>query len=46
MEVVAKLGEFLVEDDFFTKGRTLKNLGLEHMSRETFMNYIETGNRQ
>ncbi len=46
MEVVAKLGEYLVEDDFFTKGRTLKNLGLEHMSRETFMNYIETGNRQ
>ncbi len=45
MELVARLGEFLVEEDFFASGRTLKNLGLEGMSREEFMNYVETGNR-
>lgn len=45
MELIARLGEYLVEEDFFTTGRTLKNLGLEDMSRSDLMNYIETGNR-
>jgi opine dehydrogenase len=45
MEVIARLGEYLVEEDFFATGRTLKNLGLEDMSRSDLMNYIETGNR-
>ena len=45
MELVAKLGEYLLEMDFFTTGRTLKNLGLEGMSAEDFQNYIETGRR-
>ncbi|MCG6931373.1 MAG: NAD/NADP octopine/nopaline dehydrogenase family protein [Desulfofustis sp.] len=45
MELIARLGCYLVEEDFFAKGRTLKNLGLEHMSKKQFMDYIETGNR-
>ena len=45
MELVAKLGEYLLEMDFFATGRTLKNLGLEGMSVEDFQNYIETGRR-
>lgn len=45
MEVVAKLGEYLLEEDFFATGRTLKNLGLEGMSVEDFEKYLETGNR-
>jgi opine dehydrogenase len=45
MELVAKLGEYLLEMDFFATGRTLKNLGLEGMSAEDFQNYIETGSR-
>lgn len=45
MELVAKLGEYLLEEDFFTTGRTLKNLGLEGMSAKDFQQYLETGNR-
>jgi hypothetical protein len=45
MELVAKLGEYLLEEDFFATGRTLKNLGLEGMSAKDFQQYLETGNR-
>ncbi|NNF47184.1 MAG: NAD(P)-binding domain-containing protein [Desulfofustis sp.] len=45
MEVVARLGEYLVDEDFFATGRTLKNLGLEDMSRSDLISYVETGNR-
>jgi opine dehydrogenase len=45
MELVAKLGEYLLEEDFFSTGRTLKNLGLEGMSAKDFQQYLETGNR-
>ena len=45
MELVAKLGEHLLEEDFFATGRTLKNLGLEGMSAKDFQQYLETGNR-
>jgi opine dehydrogenase len=45
MEVIAKLGGYLVDEDFFTTGRTLKNLGVEGMSRDDLMTFIETGER-
>lgn len=45
MEVIARLGEYLVDEDFFATGRTLKNLGLEDMSRSDLMSFVETGNR-
>ena len=43
MELIAKLGEYLLEEDFYTTGRTLKNLGLAGMSPKDFQHYIETG---
>ncbi len=45
MELVANLGGYLLEEDFFATGRTLKNLGLEDMSAQQFQHYLETGDR-
>jgi opine dehydrogenase len=45
MELVAKLGQYLLQEDFFTTGRTLKNLGVEGMSPAEFAHYIETGEK-
>lgn len=45
MELVAKLGQHLLGEDFFTNGRTLKNLGIEGISGKEFMHYIETGEK-
>ncbi len=45
MELMARLGEYLLEEDFFATGRTLSNLGLEGMSPKEFAHYIETGER-
>lgn len=43
MEVVAKLGQYLLKEDFFRTGRTLENLGLADMTPEAFARYVETG---
>ena len=43
MAVVAELGQYLLNEDFFVTGRTLENLGLENMTSETFIDFIETG---
>jgi opine dehydrogenase len=46
MEVVAKLGQYLLKDDcFLSNGRTLKNLGVENMNPEQFVRFIQTGKR-
>ncbi len=43
MAVVAELGQYLLNEDFFVTGRTLENLGLQNMTSETFMDFINTG---
>lgn len=43
MDAVARLGSFLLKEDFFSTGRTLENMGLAYMTPETFVRYIETG---
>ena len=43
MELIAKLGEYLLDEAFFETGRTLKNLGINNMSPEELNHYIETG---
>lgn len=45
METIAKLGEFLLGEDFFSNGRTLESLGLANMSVEDFDLYLLTGER-
>ena len=43
MELIARLGGYLLEEDFFESGRTLQRLGLEDMSGEEIMAFVETG---
>ncbi|CAB5138268.1 NAD/NADP octopine/nopaline dehydrogenase [Olavius algarvensis associated proteobacterium Delta 3] len=43
MAVVAELGQYLLNEDFLVTGRTLENLGLQHMTPAAFMDFIETG---
>ncbi|ACV67377.1 NAD/NADP-dependent octopine/nopaline dehydrogenase family protein [Desulfohalobium retbaense] len=43
MELVARFGSSLLEEDFFAKGRTLKNLGLAGMGKDDFLQYLQTG---
>ncbi len=45
IELVIKLGENLVNEDFVNSGRNLKNLGLEGMNAEEIIEYAETGNK-
>ena len=45
MELVAKLGQYLLKEEFFTTGRTLENLGIDGMSQKEFTHYIETGEK-
>jgi opine dehydrogenase len=45
MELIARLAEKLLGEDFFAAGRTLKNLGLADMSRTEFDHFIETGEK-
>jgi len=45
MELVAKFGQYLLNEDFFAHGRTLENLGVKNMKIEEFAHYIETGER-
>lgn len=43
LESMVNIVESLLDTDFHTKGRTLKNLGLEGMSRDEIINYINNG---
>ena len=43
MKTIVKLGNFLLDRDLSTTGRTLKNLGLEKMSKEAFLKFIDRG---
>ena len=44
-EVVARLGQYLLKEDFYTNGRTLKNLGIKGMSSKELVHYVETAER-
>ena len=43
MELIARLGGYLLGEDFFAYGRTLENLGLADLTAEEFASYLETG---
>ncbi len=43
MELIARLGGYLLGEDFFAYGRTLENLGLAGLTAEEFGGYLETG---
>jgi opine dehydrogenase len=45
METIVKLGGFLLGEDYFASGRSLKNLGLDNMSSEQLEHYVQTGER-
>jgi hypothetical protein len=45
MWIIAKLGQMILGEDFFAKGRTLANLGLERLTRDQFEHYLETGEK-
>lgn len=46
METIAKLAEFLLNEDFHNDGRTLKNLGISDMEPAEFDHFVETGTRE
>ena len=43
METIVRLGEFLMDQDLTTNGRTLENLGLEGMPPQAIQQYLDTG---
>ena len=43
MELIARLGGYLLGEDFFACGRTLENLGLAGLTADEFVRYLETG---
>ena len=45
METVVRLGEFVLDEDLVSRGRTVENLGLAGMSAEEIRRYLETGRR-
>ncbi len=45
MQLIIDLGQYLLKEDFYKDGRTLKNLGLDGMSTEDLIHYIETGKK-
>lgn len=45
MEMIIRLGELMLKEDFMTCARSLKNLGLEGMSAEDIVEFAETGEK-
>ena len=45
MQLIAKLGEYILHEDFVSTGRTLSNLGLAGMNKEQFEHFLETGEK-
>jgi opine dehydrogenase len=46
MELVAKMGGYLLKEDFFASGRTLESLGIADMSAVALERYLENGERE
>ena len=45
MQLIAKLGKYILHEDFVSTGRTLSNLGLAGMNKEQFEHFLETGEK-
>ncbi|PAB57146.1 NAD/NADP-dependent octopine/nopaline dehydrogenase family protein [Anaeromicrobium sediminis] len=45
IKLIISLGEKLLNEDFYTNSRNLKNLGLENMSSEEIFNFAITGQK-
>ncbi len=43
MRLIIQLGQYVLEEDFYTTGRTLKNLGIADMTPDQFQHYLATG---
>ncbi|WP_176461868.1 NAD/NADP octopine/nopaline dehydrogenase family protein [Anaeromicrobium sediminis] len=46
MATIIELGEYLLDKDFTTTGRTVENVGLSGMTSEEIINYVQTGKRE
>jgi opine dehydrogenase len=44
-DTMIHLASLVNETDFYSQGRTLKNLGLEHLSAKEFDTYLRTGKK-
>ncbi len=45
MDTIIKLGSYLLDKNFADEGRSLEKLGLDDMTREEILNYVETGKK-
>jgi opine dehydrogenase len=45
MKLIARLGEYILGEDFAAKGRTLANLGLGGITGKQFEHFLETGEK-
>lgn len=45
MEMIIRLAELMVEEDFTTNSRSLKNIGLQGMNAEEILRFAETGEK-
>lgn len=43
MKTIADLGSYMMDKDLFKRGRTLESLGIDSMSLEEILAYVETG---
>ncbi len=43
MKTICKLGNYLLDRELITTGRTLENLGLANLSKDEFLSFIEKG---
>lgn len=43
MDTVCKMSSFVLDSDLITSGRTAENLGIDSLTLEEFLKYIETG---
>lgn len=43
MKTICRLGNFLLDRDLITTGRTLENLGLANMTNEEFLGFVDKG---
>lgn len=44
-DIVIRLGQYLLKEDFYANGRTLINLGLQNMTSKQLVHYAETGEK-
>lgn len=43
MKTICKLGNYLLDRELITTGRTLENLGLANLTKEEFLRFVENG---